>query len=65
MMPKMDGLKTAKKMREAGYDKPIVALTANAVAGQAELFLSNGFDGFISKPIDVNQLDEMLKRYIP
>jgi CheY-like chemotaxis protein len=60
----MDGIETAKRLRETGYTKPIVALTANAVAGQAEMFLQNGFDGFMSKPVDVKQLDGVLHKYI-
>jgi signal transduction histidine kinase/CheY-like chemotaxis protein/HPt (histidine-containing phosphotransfer) domain-containing protein len=64
MMPKMDGIETVKKMRELGYAQPIVALTANAVVGQAEIFLENGFNDFISKPIDVIQLNDVLNRFI-
>jgi signal transduction histidine kinase/FixJ family two-component response regulator/HPt (histidine-containing phosphotransfer) domain-containing protein len=64
MMPKMDGIETVKLMREMGYTKPIVALTANAVAGQADVFLSNGFDDFISKPIDTRQLNDALNKLI-
>jgi len=60
MMPKMDGLKTTEKLRDMGYTRPIVALTANAVIGQEEMFLANGFDGFISKPIDSNELNNIL-----
>jgi signal transduction histidine kinase/DNA-binding response OmpR family regulator/uncharacterized protein YoxC len=64
MMPKMDGMETTKKLREIGYRHPIVALTANALAGQAEVFLNNGFDGFISKPIDIRQLNVTLNKMI-
>jgi signal transduction histidine kinase/CheY-like chemotaxis protein len=64
MMPKMDGIETTKKLRESGYTNPIIALTANAVVGQAEIFLQNGFDDFISKPIDIYQLDNLLLKYI-
>ena len=60
MMPKMDGLKTTKILREMGYISPIVALTANAVKGQKEMFLANGFDNFISKPIDSRELNHIL-----
>ncbi|MCL2269833.1 MAG: ATP-binding protein [Treponema sp.] len=60
MMPKMDGLKTTSILRGMGYTHPIVALTANAVIGQEEMFLSNGFDGFISKPIDSRELNRIL-----
>jgi len=64
MMPKMDGIEAAKVIRGMGYTRPIVALTANALAGQAEVFLRNGFDGFISKPIDVRQLNVSLNKLI-
>ena len=43
---------------------PIIALTANAVVGMREMFLSNGFNDFIAKPIDVGKLDEILERWI-
>jgi PAS domain S-box-containing protein len=64
MMPKMDGIQATKIIRDLGYTQPIVALTANAVTGQAEVFLSNGFDDFISKPIDLRQLNATLNRLI-
>ena len=64
MMPKMDGIETTKQMRKMGYNYPVVALTANALAGQAEMFLKNGFDDFISKPIDIRQLNSSLNRLI-
>jgi PAS domain S-box-containing protein len=64
MMPVMDGMEAAKIIRSMGYNKPIVALTANAVAGQAEMFLANGFDGFISKPIDSRELNSTLNQLI-
>jgi signal transduction histidine kinase/CheY-like chemotaxis protein len=43
---------------------PIIALTANALAGNMEMFLSAGFDGFISKPIDVIQVDKVLNKWV-
>jgi len=64
MMPTMDGLQATKMMRTHGYTQPIVALTANAVSGQRDMFLSNGFDDFISKPIDVRQLNDVLKKFV-
>ncbi|MDR0220313.1 MAG: response regulator [Lachnospiraceae bacterium] len=64
MMPLMDGLETTRKIRELGYKGVIVALTANALVGAAEMFKQDGFDDFISKPIDVKQLDDCLNRYI-
>jgi signal transduction histidine kinase/CheY-like chemotaxis protein len=64
MMPGMDGLQATKHIRDSGYTAPIVALTANAVSGQAEVFLQNGFDDFISKPIDIRQLNTILNKFI-
>jgi CheY-like chemotaxis protein len=64
MMPEMDGIEATKIIREMGYKKPIVALTANAVAGQADVFLRNGFDDYISKPIDIRQLNNVLNKLI-
>jgi len=64
MMPKLDGIETTKIIRETGYTQPIIALTANALAGQAEVFLKNGFDDFISKPIDIRQLNAALIKHI-
>jgi len=75
MMPDMDGIEVAAAIRE--WEKaqevygqvdlgriPIVALTANAVAGMREMFLEKGFDDFIAKPIDVVKLDEVIDRWI-
>jgi len=64
MMPKMDGIEATKIIRDLGYTKPIVALTANALTGQAEMFLKNGFDEFISKPIDIRQLNMVLNKLV-
>ena len=64
MMPTMDGMEATKIIRGLGYAQPIVALTANAMVGQSDIFLANGFDGFISKPIDVRQLNAALKKYV-
>jgi HPt (histidine-containing phosphotransfer) domain-containing protein len=53
---------------ELGIQKkqiPIIALTANAVMGMKEMFINNGFNDFLSKPIDVSKLDEMLNKWIP
>jgi signal transduction histidine kinase/CheY-like chemotaxis protein/HPt (histidine-containing phosphotransfer) domain-containing protein len=63
-MPKMDGIETVQKMRALGYALPIIALTANAMSGQAETFQNNGFDGFISKPIDIRQLNASLNQMV-
>jgi signal transduction histidine kinase/CheY-like chemotaxis protein/HPt (histidine-containing phosphotransfer) domain-containing protein len=63
-MPKMDGIQATKIIRDIGYQQPIVALTANAMIGQAEIFIEKGFNGFISKPIDVYQLDTILNKFV-
>jgi CheY-like chemotaxis protein len=64
MMPHMDGIETTRKMRDMGYKGAIVALTANAIVGNDAMFMQNGFDGFISKPIDVRQLNEILSKFV-
>ena len=64
MMPKMDGIEAMNTLRDMGYKKPIVALTANALAGQSEIFLSKGFDGYISKPIDSRELNTLLNEMV-
>ena len=64
MMPEMDGVETTRRIRALGYTKPIIAFTANALVGQEAYFLENGFDGFISKPIQTTHLHELLCRFI-
>ena len=64
MMPEMDGIEATQKLRERGYKGPIVALTANALVGNDEMFARNGLDGFISKPIDIRRLDDVLNQFI-
>jgi PAS domain S-box-containing protein len=64
IMPVMDGLEAVKIIRAKGYAYPIVALTANAVSGQADIFMSNGFDGFISKPIDIREMNASLNKFV-
>ncbi|MCL2576975.1 MAG: ATP-binding protein [Defluviitaleaceae bacterium] len=64
MMPDMDGVEATKAIIGLEYMRPVVALTANALLGQASLFKENGFAGFISKPIDTKHLHEYLMRYI-
>ncbi|MDR1165477.1 MAG: response regulator [Deltaproteobacteria bacterium] len=68
VMPGMDGMEATKKIRSllggAFRDLPIVALTANAVAGVRDMFLASGFNDFISKPIDIVALENSLKRWI-
>jgi CheY-like chemotaxis protein/HPt (histidine-containing phosphotransfer) domain-containing protein len=64
MMPGMDGIEATKIIRSMNYKNIIIALTANALAGQAEMFLQNDFDDFISKPIDIRQLNQALNKYV-
>lgn len=60
-MPIMGGYETAKKLREEGFDNPIVALTAHAMIGEKENCLNAGFDDYLTKPIDKNKLLKILK----
>ncbi|MCL2099279.1 MAG: transporter substrate-binding domain-containing protein [Oscillospiraceae bacterium] len=70
-MPEMDGVEATKHIRDAGEKEPyyktlpIIALTANAVSGIKEMFLENGFDDFMSKPIDTVLLNSVLGRWLP
>ncbi|MDR2604357.1 MAG: transporter substrate-binding domain-containing protein [Desulfovibrio sp.] len=69
MMPEMDGVEATKAFRAMDEERcrtmPVVALTANAVSGMREMFLANGFDDFLSKPVDVLKLDAVLTQWIP
>jgi CheY-like chemotaxis protein/HPt (histidine-containing phosphotransfer) domain-containing protein len=65
MMPYMNGVQTTEKIRKMGYTLPVIALTANAVTGTREMFLENGFDDFLSKPIDMDELNNILEKWIP
>ena len=64
MMPNMDGMEATGALRALGYGGVIIALTANAILGNEEMFAQNGFDGFISKPIDIRKLDAVLNRFV-
>lgn len=69
MMPEMDGLEATRRIRMEGGGKynyiPIVMLTANTLSASREQFGQAGFDGFISKPIDLPVLERVLKRVLP
>lgn len=72
MMPEMDGLEATQNIRRMSENKwdyfdtvPIVALTANAVGGAKEMFLSNGFNDFLAKPIELRELDRILRKWLP
>jgi signal transduction histidine kinase/CheY-like chemotaxis protein len=69
MMPGMDGVEATRLIRAMDGERcrtmPVIALTANAVSGMKEMFLENGFNDFLSKPIETAKLDAVLKRWIP
>lgn len=68
MMPEMDGIQTLKAIRklEGGRyrDIPIIALTANSTTDAQEMFAAEGFDDFLSKPIDMGRMKEILRKYL-
>jgi signal transduction histidine kinase/CheY-like chemotaxis protein len=76
MMPDMDGIEATAAIR-AWEDRslpqmsppqtrlPIVALTANAISGMKEMFLDKGFSDYLSKPIEIAKLDDVMVRWIP
>jgi osomolarity two-component system sensor histidine kinase TcsA len=59
-MPIMDGLSATKEIRNAGINTPIIAMTANALKGQAESYIAKGMTGYISKPVDRALLVQVL-----
>lgn len=69
MMPGMDGVETLHNIRKKNgifFQKvPVVALTANAIGGAREMFLSEGFQDFVAKPVEVSTLERVLKKFIP
>lgn len=69
MMPVMDGVQTLHAIRalegNPSRDIPVIALTANAVAGARELYLKEGFQDYLTKPIDADKFENMLIEYLP
>ena len=69
MMPELDGIETLHRMQKLAKNKcsdvPVVILTANAVVGAKEKYLEEGFDDYLSKPVQGAKLEAMVKRYIP
>ncbi len=65
MMPEMDGIETLHILKRLDdyYIPPIVALTANAITGMKEMYLREGFDSYLSKPINVIELDKVIHKY--
>jgi signal transduction histidine kinase/FixJ family two-component response regulator len=69
MMPGMDGIEALRIIRneiDSDYARtiPVIALTANAIIGNRELFLNKGFQDFLTKPIDIIKLDESINRWV-
>ena len=66
MMPGMDGIEAMKRIRDVAEQKGkhacVVALTANAISGAREMFLREGFDGFVSKPIQLNEFERTMSQ---
>ena len=69
MMGGMDGVEAMKKIRSdvKGLNKniPVVALTANAMSSAKQMFMDEGFDGFVSKPIEIEELERTMKKLLP
>ena len=68
MMPEMDGVEAMKLIkaaaRDVGKEIIVVALTANAVSGAREMFIKEGFDGFIAKPINTADFERVMQRVL-
>lgn len=69
MMPEMDGVETLHRMRALSEfpckDTPVVVLTANAITGAKEMYMKEGFDDFLSKPIVPDKLESMIRKMLP
>ncbi len=66
MMPEMDGIETLRVIKDRSLsDAPVIVLTANTVAGAREMYLSEGFDDYLAKPVTGRMLYGILKKYLP
>ncbi|MCR4605893.1 MAG: response regulator [Eubacterium sp.] len=65
MMPEIDGIETLHKLRERGVTIPVIALTANAISGVRNMYLSEGFDDYMAKPFDGIKMETLLTTYLP
>jgi len=63
-MPVLDGISATKMLREKGYAKPIVSLSANVIESDKEMFLKAGVDDTLNKPIIPQELDRILNKYL-
>ncbi len=65
MMPKMSGVETLKKLKEISeFNTPTIALTANALTGMKEKYLSDGFNDYLAKPINKEELNRIINKYL-
>ena len=65
MMPKMSGVETMKKIKTfPNFTTPIIVLTANALTGMKEKYISEGFDDYLAKPIEKEILEKSIKKYL-
>lgn len=65
MMPNMDGIETLKQLKTIkDFSTPVIVLTADAIVGGKEKYLSVGFNDYLSKPIDMDELNKILKKYL-
>ena len=66
MMPRMSGVETLKKIKSEikDFNIPVVALTANALTGMKEKYISDGFDDYLAKPINKEQLNRVINEYL-
>ena len=65
MMPEMDGIETVHRIREKHKELPVIALTANAATSGSDYYISEGFNGYLAKPVEATELEEKLKSFIP
>ena len=65
MMPEMSGVETLKELKlNTEFNTPVVALTANAISGMREKYLNDGFNEYLSKPINISELEKIIKKLL-
>ena len=68
MMPEMDGVETLKRLKSGGNlpdSTTVIVLTANAITGAREMYIKEGFQDYLTKPIEIDLLEQMIARYLP